>query len=93
MGERKNTVFSSTLLEPADEEEPPVNFNKTICDEVDAGAMEVKREFLARFLVRKQMEFSEILASRRTRSFAKKEGTGNSKFVKFKDKTFQVKTK
>ena len=88
--ERSNTVLSSTLLEPGDEEEPPVNFNKTICDEVDAGAMEVKREFLARFLARKQMELSEILASRRTRSFAKKEGTGNSKFVKFKDKTFQV---
>ena len=50
----------------------------------------MKREFLARFLARKQMELSEILASRRTRSFAKKEGTGNSKFVKFKDKTFQV---
>ena len=87
--ERSNTVLSSTLLEPADEEEPPVNFNKTICDEVDAGAMEVKRDFLARFLVRKQMELSEILASRRTRSFAKKEG-GNSKFVKFRDKTFQM---
>ena len=66
-----------------------MNFNKTICDEVDAGAMEVKRDFLARFLVRKQMELSEILASRRTRSFVKKEG-GNSKFVKFRDKTFQM---
>ena len=86
--ERSNTVLSSTLLEPADEEEPPVNFNKTISDEVDAGAMEVKREFLVRFLAMKQMELSEILASRRTRSFAKKEGTGSSKFVKFKDKTF-----
>ena len=50
--------------------------------------MEVKREFLARFLARKQIELSEILASRRTRSFAKKEATGSSKFVKFKDKTF-----
>ena len=36
--ERSNTVLSSTLLEPGDEEEPPVNFNKTICDEVDAGS-------------------------------------------------------
>ena len=80
-------VLSRTLLEPGDEEEPPVNFNKTICDEVDALAMEVNREFLVRFPMRKQMELSEILASRRTRSFAKK-GTGNSKFVKFKDKTF-----
>ena len=41
--ERSNTVLSSTLLEPGDEEEPPVNFNKTISDEVDAGTMEVKR--------------------------------------------------
>ena len=39
--ERSNTVLSSTIIEPGDEEEPPVNFNKTICDEVDAGAMEV----------------------------------------------------
>ena len=53
--ERSNTVLSSTILEPGDEEEPPVNFNKTIYDEADAGAMEVKREFLARFLARKQM--------------------------------------
>ena len=88
--ERSNTVLSSTLLEPADEEEPPVNINKTICDEVDALAMEVNREFLVRFPMRKQMELSEILASRRTRSVVKKEGAGNSKFVKFRDKTFQV---
>ena len=67
-----------------------MNFNKTISDEIDAGAMGVKREFLATYLARKQMELSEILASRRTRSFAKKEGTGNSKFAKFKDTTFQV---
>ena len=67
-----------------------MNFHKTISDEVDAGAMEVKREFLARFLARKQIELSEILASRRTRSFAKKETTGSSKFVKFRDKTFQL---
>ena len=62
-----------------------MNFNKTISDEVDAGAMEVKRESLARFLARKQIELSEILASRRTRNFAKKEATGSSMFVKFKD--------
>ena len=36
------------------------------------------------------MELSEILASRRTRNYAKKEGAGNSKFVKFREKTFQV---
>ena len=47
--ERSNTVLSSTLLEPGDEKKPPVNFNKTISDEVDTGTMEVKREFLARF--------------------------------------------
>ena len=52
--------------------------------------MEVKREFLARFLARKQIELSEILASRKTRSFAKKEATGSSKFVKLKDKTIQL---
>ena len=88
--EKSNTVLSSTLLEPGDEDEAPVNFNKTISDEVDAGAMEVKRESLARFLARKQIELSEILASRKTRSFAKKEATGSSKFVKFKDRTFQL---
>ena len=43
--EKSSTVLSSTLLEPGDEEEPPVNFNKTISDEVDSRTMEVKREF------------------------------------------------
>ena len=88
--EKSSTVLSSNLLEPGDEEEPPVNFNKTISDKVDSGTMEVKREFMARFLVRKQMELSEILASRRTRNYARKEGGGNTKFVKFREKTFQV---
>ena len=59
--EKSNTVLSSTLLEPGDEDEAPVNFNKTISDEVDARAMEVKREFLARFLGGKQIELSEHL--------------------------------
>ena len=59
----------------------------TVSDEVDAGSMEVKREFLARFMARKQIKLSKILASRRTRSFAKKETTGSSKFVKFRDKS------
>ena len=67
-----------------------MDFNKTISDEVDSGTMEAKRDFLARFLVRKQMELSEILASRRTRNYARKEGGGNAKFVKFREKTFQV---
>ena len=52
--------------------------------------MQGRWKFLARFLARKQIKLSEILASRRTRSFTKKETTGSSKFVKFRDKTFQL---
>ena len=52
--------------------------------------MEVKHDFLTRFLVRKQLELSEILASRRTRNYMRREGGSNTKFLKFKDKTFQM---
>ena len=52
--------------------------------------MEVKREFLTRFLVRKQLELMEILASRRTRSYTRREVGSNTKFVKFRDKMFQM---
>ena len=50
--------------------------------------MEVKRDFLTRFLVKKQVELSEILSSRRTRSYARNEV--GSKFVRFKEKTYQI---
>ena len=50
----------------------------------------MKRDFLTRFLVRKQLELSEILASRRTRNDTRREVGGSTKCVKFKDKTFQV---
>ena len=63
---------------------------KGISDEVDSGTMEAKRDFLARFLVRKQLELSEILASRRTRNYTRREVGGSTKFVKFREKTFQV---
>ena len=88
--EKGSSVLSSTFLEPGDEEEPPIDFNRTISDEVDSGTMEAKRDFLARFLVRKQLELSEILASRRTRNYTRREGGGSTKFVKFREKTFQV---
>ena len=52
--------------------------------------MEVKRDFLTRFLVRKQLELSEILAFRRTRSYTRREIVNNPKYVKFKEKTFQI---
>ena len=52
--------------------------------------MEVKRDFLTRFLVRKQVELSEILSSRRTRSYARSEVGNNAKFVRFKEKTYQI---
>ena len=55
--ERGSSVLSSTFLEGEDEESP-VDFNKTISDEVDFGTMEVKRDLLTRFLVRKQLELS-----------------------------------
>ena len=62
--EKSTSVLSSTVLEPGDEDEEPVYFNKTITGEIDAGAMETKREFLTKFLGRKLIELSEILASR-----------------------------
>ena len=52
--------------------------------------MEVKRDFLTRFLVRKQVELSEILSSKRTRSYARNEVGSNTKFVRFKEKTYQI---
>ena len=52
--------------------------------------MEVKRDFLTRFLLRKQVELSEILSSRRTRSYARSEVGNNAKFVRFKEKTYQI---
>ena len=36
------------------------------------------------------MELSEILASRRTRNFGRKETAGSTKYIKFRDKTFQM---
>ena len=36
------------------------------------------------------MKLSEVLASRRTRNYTRREGEGSTKFVKFRDKTFQV---
>ena len=47
-------------------------------------------EFFTRFLVRKQVELSEILSSRRTRSYARGEVGNNPKFVKYKEKTYQI---
>ena len=85
-----NSDQTEDFREWAKEKEPPVDFNKTISDEVDSGTIEAKRYFMSRFLVRKQMELSEILASRRTRNYARKEGGGSAKFVKFREKTFQV---
>ena len=63
---------------------------RTIAGELDMGALEAKREFLMKFLSRKLVELNEILASRRTRNFGRKETTGPAKYVKFKDKTFQM---
>ena len=73
-----------------EEEEKLVDFNKTIAGKLDMGALEAKREFLMKFLSRKLVELNEILASRRTRNFWRKETTGTAKYVKFKDKTFQM---
>ena len=67
-----------------------VDFNKTIAGELDMGALEAKREFLMKFLSRKLVELNEILASRRTRNFGRKEITWPTKYVKFQDKTFQM---
>ena len=52
--------------------------------------MEVKRDFLMRFLIRKQVELSEILSSRRTRNYARSDIGNNAKYVKYKEKTFQI---
>ena len=87
--ERGTSILSSTFLE-AEDEDAPLDFDKTISDEIDYGTMEVKREFLNRFLVRKQVDLSEILSSRRTRSYARNEVGNNPKFVKFKEKTYQI---
>ena len=57
---------------------------------MDVGALEAKREFLTKFLSRNLVELSEILASHRTRNFGRKETTGSSNYVKFRDKTFQM---
>ena len=43
-----------------------------------------------KFMSRKLVELNEILASRRTRSFGRKEPAGSAKYVKLKDKTFQM---
>ena len=96
--EKSTTLLSSTMLD-LDTEQPGVDdeeegelvdFDKTIADELDTGALEAKREFLAKFLSRKLIELNEIMSSRRTRNFGKKEPTGAVKYVKFKDKTFQM---
>ena len=68
-----------------EEEEELVDFNKTIAGELDMGALEAKREFLMKFLSRKLVELNEILASRRTRNFGRKEATEPAKNVNFKD--------
>ena len=96
--EKSSSVLSSTMIEiggeegedDREEEEELVDFNKTIAGELDMGALEAKREFLMKFLSRKLVELNEILASRRTRNFGRKETTGTAKYVKFKDKTFQM---
>ena len=48
------------------------------------------RNVLTRFLVRKQVELSEILSSRRARNYARSEVGNNAKFVRFKEKTYQI---
>ena len=74
----------------AEDEDAPLDFDKTISDEIDYGTMEVKRDFLNRFLVRKQVELSEIMSSRRTRSYVRNEVGNYLKYVKFKEKTYQI---
>ena len=73
-----------------EEEEALVDFDKTIADELDTGVLEAKREFLEKFLSRKLIELNEIMSSRITRNFGKKETIGPVKYVKFKDRTFQM---
>ena len=87
--EQGTSILSSTFLEGEDEDSP-LDFDKTISDEIDYGTMEVKNEFLMRFLIRKQVELSEILSSRRTRSYARSDIGNNTKYVKYKEKTFQI---
>ena len=70
--EKSSAVLSSTMKEPGkddEEEEELVDFNKTIAGELDVGALETKREFLTKFLGRKLVKLSDILAFRRTRNF------------------------
>ena len=59
--EKSTTLLSSTMLD-LDTEQPGVDdeeegelvdFDKTIADELDTGALEAKREFLVKFLSRK----------------------------------------
>ena len=95
--EKSTTALSSTMLDGVGisgvddkEEEALVDFDKTIADELDTGALEAKREFLEKFLSRKLIELNEIMSSRRTRNFGKKETIGPVKYVKFKDRTFQM---
>ena len=83
------SILSSTFLEGEDEESP-LDFDKTISDEIDFGTMEVKRDFLTRFLIRKQVELSEILSSRRTRNYTRRDIGNNPKYVRYKEKTFQI---
>ena len=67
-----------------------MDFDKTISDEIDYGTIEVKRDFLTRFLIRKQVELSEKLSSRRTINYARSDVGNNAKYVKYKEKTFQI---
>ena len=92
--EKSTTALSSTMLGGVgisgiddEEEEALVDFDKTIADKLDTRA---KREFLEKFLSRKLIELNEIMSSRRTRNFGKKETIGLVKYVKFKDRTFQM---
>ena len=95
--EKSTTALSSTMLDgvgfsgvDGEEEEALVDFDKTIADKLDIGALEAKREFLEKFLNRKSIELNEIMSSRQTRNFGKKETPGTVKYVKFKDRTFQM---
>ena len=48
--EKSSAVLSSTMIEPGENEKELVDFNKTIAEELDVGALETKREFLTKFL-------------------------------------------
>ena len=82
--EKATSIFSSTVIDEG--EEAPMDFNKTIAEEVDAGAMVTKREFLCK---RKQVELSELIASRRTRNYGRKDLRAG-KIVRFQERTFRV---